>query len=253
MYGKFSAGAPMKRYWAIVPALALGMTVSASAQKARDATVVDPKVHNVLFENDHVRVLEARASHPASSPMHSHPPFVFIGLDAGRAKMRMGDGKIVVLDLNPGQVMWVGDGMEHSWELVSGKVRVIAVEVKSALKRPAGALSAVTRKSNDAVALDPDVHNVLLENDHVRVFDARAGKGRKSPMHSHPPFVFISLGTARLNMGLPDGKSVIFDTYPGQVLWMENLEHSWEILSGDPHVIAVEVKSAQRAMQAKAN
>ena len=225
----------MKRYSAIVLAFALGLTGSASAQKAKDAVIVDPKVHNVLFENDHVRVFEARASYPAASPMHSHPPFVFIGLDEGRAKMRLGDGKIVMLDIYPGQVMWVGDGMEHSWELMSGKVRVIAVEVKSALKPPAGALPAVTRKGNDAVALDPDVHHVLLENDHVRVLDARAAKGRKSPMHSHPPFVFVSLGTARVGMTLADGKSVIFDTYPGQVMWMENVEHSWEILSGEVH------------------
>ena len=70
-------------------------------------------------------------------------------------------------------------------------------------------------------------------------------------MHSHPPFVFVSLGTARVGMTLPDGKSVIFDTYPGQVMWMENVEHSWEILSGEVHVIAVEVKSALRAPKAK--
>jgi hypothetical protein len=243
----------MNRCWPIGLALALGLTVPASAQKAKDAVIVDPKVHNVLFENDHVRVFEARASYPASSPMHSHPPFVFIGLDEGRAKMRLGDGKVVMLDVYPAQVLWLPDGMEHSWELMSGKVRVIAVEVKSALKPPVGPLPAVVRKSNDAVAVDPDVHHVLLENDHVRVFDARAAKGRKSPMHSHVPFVFVSLGTARVGMTLADGKSVIFDTYPGQVMWMENVEHSWEILSGEVHVIAVEVKSAQRAPKAKAD
>lgn len=241
----------MKHHWVIVPAFALCLTVSASAQKSPDAVIVDPKVHSVLFENDHVRVFEARASFPAASPMHSHPPFVFIGLDNARAKMRLGDGKTVFLDVYPGQVLWVGDGMEHSWDLMSGKVRVIAVEVKSARKPVAGTLPAVTRKANDAVAVDPDVHHVLLENDHVRVFDARAGKGRKSPMHSHPSFVFISLGTARLNMALPDGKNAIFDTYPGQVMWMDSVEHAWELLSGEVQVIAVEVKSAQRAPKAK--
>jgi quercetin dioxygenase-like cupin family protein len=251
MYDQLSAGAAMKHYWALVPAFALGLTVSASAQKSKHATIVDPKVHNVLFENDHVRVFEARASYPASSPMHSHPPFVFIGLETGRAKMRLGDGKTAMLDLNPGQVLWLGDGMEHSWELVSGKVHVIAVEVKSARNPVAGALPAVTRKANDAVAVDPDVHHVILENDHVRVYDARAAKGRKSPMHSHPSLVFVSLGTARLNMTLPDGKSVIFDTYPGQVIWMENPEHAWEMLSGEAHAIVVEVKSAQRAPKSR--
>jgi quercetin dioxygenase-like cupin family protein len=243
----------MKRYWAVVVVFGLSLTGSASAQKAQDAVLIDPKVHNVLFENDHVRVFEARASHPVASPMHSHPPLVFIGVETGRVKMGLPDGKKTMFDVYPGQVFWAGDGLEHSWELISGKVRVIAVEVKSVLKPAAGAQPAVTRKGNDAVAADPDVHHVLLENDHVRVFDARAAKGRKSPMHSHPPFTFVSLGTARMNLTLPDGKNLIFDTYPGQVIWMENAEHSWEILSGEAHVIGVEVKSAQRARQAKAN
>ncbi|MEX2110990.1 MAG: hypothetical protein WD802_10325 [Gemmatimonadaceae bacterium] len=241
----------MKRYWTITLAFALGLTVSASAQTMKDAVLVDPKVHNVLFENEHVRVFEARASMPVASPMHSHPPLVFIGVETGRVKMGLPDGKKTMFDVYPGQVFWAGDGLQHSWELVSGKVRVIAVEVKSALKRTGSALPAVTRKPNDAVAVDPDVHNVLFENDHVRVFDGRAAKGKKSPMHSHPPFAFVSLGTARMNLALPDGKAIMFDTYPGQVIWMENAEHSWEILSGEAHVIAVEVKSAQRAAQAR--
>jgi hypothetical protein len=236
----------MKRYWGIVLAFGLGLTASASAQKANDAIIIDPKVHNVLFENDHVRVFEARASLPTASPMHSHPPLVFIGMGTGRVKMGLPDGKKTMFDIYPGMAFWAGDGLEHSWELISGQVRVIAVEVKSALKPSTAALSPVSRKTNDAVSLDPDVHNVLFDNDHVRVFDARAAKGRKSPMHSHPPFVFVSLGTARLNMALPGGKSVIFDTYPGQVIWMDNAEHAWEILSGEIHVIGVEVKSAQR-------
>ncbi len=241
----------MKRWAAFAFGLALGLPGSASAQKARDATIVDSRVHNVLFENEHVRVFEARASFPATSPMHSHPPFVFIGLETARVKMGLPDGKKAMFDVYPGFVAWMGDGIEHSWELISGRVRVIAVEVKSALKPAAGPLPAVVRKPNDPVTVDPDVHHVLLENDHVRVFDGRAAKGRKSPMHSHVPFVFVSLGTARLNLALPDGKNVIFDTYPGQVIWMENAEHAWEILSGEAHVIAVEVKSAQRAKQAR--
>ena len=50
---------------------------------------------------------------------------------------------------------------------------------------------------------------------------------------------------------LPDGKKVIFDTYPGQVLWMpDGMQHSWELISGDLRVVAVEVKSAQAAKAA---
>ena len=241
----------MRRFFLIVLVLGVSLTGRASAQKPPDAVAIDPKVHNVLFENDHVRVFDARASMPVASPMHSHPPLVFIGAGTGRVKMGLPDGKKTMFDVYPGQVFWAGDGLVHSWELISGQVRVIAVEVKSAQRSPTGALPAVTRKANDAVTADPEAHHVLLENDHVRVYDARAAKGRKSPMHFHSPFVFVSLGTARVNLSLPDGKSAIFDTFPGQAIWLENAEHAWEILSGELHVIGVEVKSALRAARAR--
>lgn len=244
----------MKHSLAVTLAFALVVPSTASGQKAKDAVIVDPIVHNVLFENDHVRVFEARASYPTASPMHSHPPFVFIGLEQARVKMGLPDGTKTMFDIHPGLVAWLGDGGEHSWDMVSGKVRVIAVEVKSAVKPTAGPLPAVVRKANDAVTVDPDTHHVIVDNDHVRIFDARAAKGKKSPMHSHTPFVFVSLGTARFALTLPDGKRVIFDTYPGQAIWMEDAEHSWEVLAGEAHVVAVEVKSAQRIRQgAKTN
>lgn len=112
-------------------------------------------------------------------------------------------------------------------------------------------LAAAADTPPDALAIDPDVHNLLFDNEHVRVFEARASHGRTSPMHSHPPLVFISLGTARAKLTLPDGKKVIFDMYPGQVLWMpDGMQHSWELISGDLRVVAVEVKSAQAAKAA---
>lgn len=111
--------------------------------------------------------------------------------------------------------------------------------------------SAAADAPPDAVAIDPDVHHVLFDNDHVRVFEARASHGATSPMHSHPPFVLISLGTARVRLHMPDGSRAIFDTYPGQVLWMaDGMQHSWELLSGEIRIIAVEVKSAAAALRA---
>ncbi|MGH9803816.1 MAG: hypothetical protein ACRD4D_01490 [Candidatus Acidiferrales bacterium] len=106
---------------------------------------------------------------------------------------------------------------------------------------------AAAQKPPDAVLIDPDVHHVVLENDHVRVFEARAAAGRKSPMHSHPPLVLVSIGSARVKLTLPGGEKQILDLRPGTVLWLENAEHSWELLAGELHVVAVEVKSAQGA------
>ena len=107
-----------------------------------------------------------------------------------------------------------------------------------------GGATAVTQSMKDAVEVDPTHHHVILENPKVRVFEVMAERGDKSPMHSHRPLVAVSLGRGRLRMGTPDGKSSIFDLHPGQVIWMENVEHSWELLAGEVHLVAVEPKAA---------
>lgn len=219
-------------------------------QKPKDSVEVDPERHKVVLENEHFRVFEARASYPTSSPMHSHPPFIFISLDTARAKFTFPDGKKVLFDTYPGQALWIAEGMQHSWELLSGEVNVIGVEIKSAQKAATQPLPPVTRKANDAVTVDPDTHRVLFENDHVRVFEGRGSAGGKSVMHSHPPILLVSLQRARFKLTLPDRTTVVHDFSPGQVLWFgDGMEHSWEMLAGEAQIIAIEVKSAQRAMK----
>jgi hypothetical protein len=99
---------------------------------AKDSTIVDAEVHQVVFENEHVRVIDARAAHGWKSPMHSHPPMLVIGLGSGRQKVTSPDGETQMVDLNPGMVVWRDDAFDHAWELLAGEVHVILVEVKSA-------------------------------------------------------------------------------------------------------------------------
>jgi hypothetical protein len=40
----------------------------------------------------------------------------------------------------------------------------------------------------------------------------------------------------------PDGRKSILDLHPAQVLWMEKVEHSWELVAGERHIVAVEVE-----------
>ena len=110
-----------------------------------------------------------------------------------------------------------------------------------------GLSSAGAQGVQDAIIADPEAHQVMLENDHVRVIRALAAAGYKSPMHSHPPLAVISLGTARARMTYPDGKQEILDLHPGMVFWVDGVVHSWELLAGEVNVIAVEVKAAKTA------
>jgi hypothetical protein len=114
-----------------------------------------------------------------------------------------------------------------------------------------GAMAAGAEEIQDSVVADPDVHQVMFENEHVRVFRALAEAGTKSPMHSHPPMVLVSLSTARVRTMKPDGTQRILDMNPGQAIWIDGTEHSWELLAGEISVVAVEVKAAAAAKAAK--
>lgn len=107
-------------------------TIAGVAQKAEDSTIVDPAVHQIVFENEHVRVINARAAHGWRSPMHSHPPMLVVVLGSGRQKVTWPDGRTQIVDLNPGTVVWQEHAFDHTWELLAGEVDVVLVEVKSA-------------------------------------------------------------------------------------------------------------------------
>ena len=225
-------------------ALSLLMTLPGvtGAQGAPDAVAVDPTHHNVLFENDHVRVFRALASPGARSPMHSHPPFVFVGLNTGRLRMATPGAAGIIFDTHPEQVLWM-ENAEHSWEMIAGQLHVVAVEVKAARNRSPVAPS--TLPATDATTVDPRVHHAILENDHVRVLEVIAGPGARSQMHTHSRGgVLISLGRSRVHATMPGGATMLLDLHPGQVIWMEPGSHSWELVGGDHRLIAVEVKSA---------
>jgi quercetin dioxygenase-like cupin family protein len=127
--------------------------------------------------------------------------------------------------------------------------KLVRLATAAALLLFATAMTA--QEVKDATIADPDVHQVKLENDHVRVFRALAAAGHKSPMHSHPPFLVLSLGTARMRVTQADGTKQILDLEPGAAIWIDGAEHSWELLAGELNVIGVEVKSAKAATAAK--
>jgi hypothetical protein len=231
----------MRKFQRFMAALLAAMPGATSAQ-ATDAVAVDPDIHRVVLENDHIRVFDARASKDAKSPMHTHPPMVLVSLDSARFRMTLPDGKSSLFDLDPGQALWV-EGAHHSWELLAGELHAVGVEIKSA--KAGVAPPAPQRKPNDVAAADPEAHHVLFENPHVRVFEGRTSIGRRSPMHSHPPTALVSIDWLRLMLTQSDGKKVLHDFSPGQVLWVEKGgEHSWEAVAGSGRVIAIEVKSA---------
>ncbi len=105
----------------------------------------------------------------------------------------------------------------------------------------------------DALVAAPDHHQLLFENDHVRVLEVRIGPGQIVPVHTHrwPSVVYVKSGSDFIRR---DGEGeLIFDSRkvsPAQktpaVVWSEPLSpHSVEnIGSSEIHLLSIELKEA---------
>jgi quercetin dioxygenase-like cupin family protein len=105
----------------------------------------------------------------------------------------------------------------------------------------------------DAMFAAPDHHDVLLENDHVRVLDTRLGPGERTPVHSHrwPSSLYVMSWSDFVRRDadgtvLVDSRTWDSRPAPGEALWSAPLVPHWVENVGDRElrIIAIELKQA---------
>jgi quercetin dioxygenase-like cupin family protein len=80
---------------------------------AKDAAEAAPNVYTVLFENERVRLLEARVRPGDGSAMHVHPNYLVYGLADSKVTFTTSSGDGADVELKAGQAMW-REAEEHS-------------------------------------------------------------------------------------------------------------------------------------------
>ena len=100
---------------------------------AQDAVRVNARAFAVLFENDHVRVLEY-TSRPGmgvcGQGVYSHPRHVNIAITAVKARVTLADGKSFIAENKPGDAFWE-EASTHSVENIGGSgSRAYMIELK---------------------------------------------------------------------------------------------------------------------------
>lgn len=92
---------------------------------------------------------------------------------------------------------------------------------------------------------DPDKYKVILENEHVRVFDYKDQPGDKTKLHHHRKFVLYALSPFKRKLTFENGKTVEREFFGGEVLWNDEQSHIGEnIGQTDTHVLIVELKNS---------
>jgi hypothetical protein len=130
MMKKMNCERALSRRQAAALLAAFGISREALAQ---DAVSSDPRSFRVLIENDRVRVLEYRSRlgfGVCGQGMHYHPAHVTVSLNAAKLKRTTPDGKVAVIDVPAGFVMY-SEAETHSVEVVGGAdTRTYIIELK---------------------------------------------------------------------------------------------------------------------------
>jgi quercetin dioxygenase-like cupin family protein len=119
---------------------------------------------------------------------------------------------------------------------------------KRGLRIALASLGAWLALSLAAAAQDPAIVNtktirVKLENDKVRVLEAKLEPGDKEQLHSHPAYVFYVIDGGRVRNHAADGKTNEQEVKPGDVFFRDPLTH-WAENIGDTtiRIVLVELK-----------
>ena len=104
--------------------------IAVSTATAQDPVKVDPKHYKVIFENDQVRVLQAKYGPHEKSVMHEHPDSVAVFVRGLDVKFTTPDGKTEELHMKAGQAVW-NKASKHLPENIGSKAfEVVVVELK---------------------------------------------------------------------------------------------------------------------------
>lgn len=102
----------------------------------------------------------------------------------------------------------------------------------------------------DPLLLAPENYKLLLENEHVRVFDVRIRPGERLRLHSNGPSVIYVFNDGRLQHTYEDGTAVVKTAVSGSLIWDDAETHeTMNVGDTDIHSLKVELKTTASWVQ----
>jgi quercetin dioxygenase-like cupin family protein len=95
-----------------------------------DPVVTNPKHYKVVFENDHVRVLDYTDQPGDKTTLHEHPDSVMYTLSSFRRRLYSGDTQRD-LEVNAGMTSWLPAQQHSGHNIGETPTHVLFVELKS--------------------------------------------------------------------------------------------------------------------------
>jgi quercetin dioxygenase-like cupin family protein len=156
---------------------------------AQDATMVNPKIVKIEFENSKVRVLRAVYKPHNRFEMHSHPAKAEVQITDGTLRIFTPDGKWRDDPGKAGEFSWL-EPTRHAVENIGdAPVELVEIEMKkiTAPSRPVAAPEhAAVQENTEPVPVEQEPHHRwIFENQYVRVLDVVLAPGESTLFHTH--------------------------------------------------------------------
>tara|TARA_B100000929_G_scaffold255089_1_gene216694 strand:+ start:90 stop:800 length:711 start_codon:yes stop_codon:yes gene_type:complete len=220
--------------------LLLIVSCSGSKEKLLLPEEVSPDVYKVLLDNEDVKVLEVTFEPGQSDNMHDHYPVTFYLLQGGKAQVTLPDGTVNEGEFPTGFTGHNTEKIRHQVKNIGeNTIKILLVERKK---------SHPTSGSKEKLILpeevSPDVYQVVLENDDVKVLNVTFAPGQGDNVHEHGVITYYGIKGGKLQNTLPDGTVKEMEVPDGFVGHGNNIvKHQMENVGDDTvKVIIVEHK-----------
>jgi quercetin dioxygenase-like cupin family protein len=155
---------------------------AAAPEEGGDPLGASPDVYEVLSEDDRFRVLRATWAPGQRDAWHRHPRLVAYALTPVKGVVHLADGDERPRDLPERALTYQAAVKSHAFENTSDReVRMLLVEMK-----PGAEANKPSGKLPDAATASPDVYQVKLDLDQVRILLATWKPKQKDKPHAHP-------------------------------------------------------------------
>ena len=216
------------------------VSCSGSKEKLLLPEEVSPDVYKVLLDNEDVKVLEVTFEPGQSDNMHDHYPVTFYLLQGGKAQVTLPDGTV-----NEGEFPTGFTG--HNTEKVRHQVKNIGettIKILLVERKKSHPTSESIEKLILPEEVSPDVYQVILENDDVKVLNVTFAPGQGDNIHEHGVITYYGIKGGKLQNTLADGSVKEMEVPDGFVGHGNNIvKHQMENVGDDAvKVIIVEHK-----------
>jgi quercetin dioxygenase-like cupin family protein len=216
--------------------------LGSTALLGQDVLKVAPASAKVEYEDSQVRVLRFKEPPGTKLAMHSHPPYVSVGLTNDVSQYTFPDGKTAEQKSKVGQAEFANAVTHASQNTGKTTAEAIFVELKT---KPA---EVVLTGASDMVKTNPKICKVEVDNEFVRITRVTVPAHGMLAMHSHPAAnVVVYLTGGHLKTTSSEGQVQDLNIAPGTVKVNPAGRHSNENL-GDKisEAVVIELKTAAK-------